>query len=116
VERDPIYFRDRFDPDPSWPSYLFAIFVHKFSHFHGNGDEQLTDRAAALPGNVRVIFGSEDDKDLVDLDHSAELAAIWINHGPPELGEHQPSGLIRAKTELLVELQSGYPVGMRIHS
>ena len=73
---------------------------------------QLADGAAALAAGDRIGLGAIRDVALVDFDEVFEQRTIGIDHGAAQLLQHEPGGLVGAESELRLELQRGYAVGV----
>src|SRR6266436_1983791 len=52
---------------------------------------------------------------LIGLDDAAQRLALWVDHGPAQLGAQHPGGPVRAEAELALQLQGRDAVGVRRH-
>lgn len=63
-------------------------------------DVELADLAAALAAGDWIGLGAIGNVALVDLDEIFEERSVGIDHGAPQLLEHEPGGFVRADAEL----------------
>ena len=103
---------DRLDPDAHRPGSGFSVLGNELNDLDGYGDRHLPNGAAAAAIDIRIVLGPERDVGLVDLDDVGEHLAVRVHHRSPKLVQHQPGRLVEPQLQLLVELESGDPVGV----
>jgi hypothetical protein len=59
--------------------------------------------------------GAQRHLGLVGLDQRSKQRPFWIDHGPAQLVEQQPGGLVAAQANLRLSLLGGNAVGMARH-
>ena len=69
------------------------------AEFNGADDGQFAHQAASLAACDRVVDGAVGHGGLIHLDPPGQLAALRVDHGAPELLEHQPGGVVTAQAE-----------------
>src|SRR5208283_55134 len=67
-------------------------------------DEHFALSGATAAAGERVVLTTQGNFRFVDLDEPAERIAVWIAHGPAQLGAQQPRRLIGAERQLLLQL------------
>jgi hypothetical protein len=82
--------------DPAEPAAVVA--------FDGDGDRRL------VGGRPSFALGPSAQEALVELDHPGQQLAVGADHGPAQLVQPGPRGLIRAKAEGVLQALSGDPV------
>ena len=97
---------DRRQPHPTGPVVV---------HFDGASDQHLAIGAAPLPAGRRIGLGAMRDHGFVDFDQARQRRAVGRDHGPAQLGAQQPGRLVRAETQLLLQLQGGDTIGVGGH-
>lgn len=104
LERSATVVGDDLQPDAARPVALLQ--------FDRADDGDLADGAAPLAAAHRVVQRAEWDGRLVHLDIAGEHGAVGVDHGPAELVEQQPRGLVGAEVELGLKLEGRHAVGV----
>jgi hypothetical protein len=84
-------------------------------HVDRTNDEDCALMTASAATGRGILRAAAGDRGLIDFDETAQRVAIRRHHAGAQLGAEQPSRLIGAQGELLLQLQGGDPVGMGGH-
>src|SRR5207245_3442861 len=78
-------------------------------------DQHLALMTAPAAAGNRIVFAAADDFGFVDLNQAGKRAAAGGEHAAAQLGADQPGRLVRAESELALQLQRRDPVGVSGH-
>ena len=84
-------------------------------HLDGADDQHFALMAAPATAGDGIVFAAASDLGFIDLDQAGERAAARGEHAAAQFGAQQPRRLVRAESELTLQLQRRDAIGVGGH-